>query len=288
MNFSQYDQNALDLAKNFKYPEKSIWKSIREVVNTPFDLAGNLIDSIPGIGEALNKSTNGLVTLFNEAAAYTVRKNAILEEFRNDGNQFINSLDDIFKLNLENVDKTVGHLATKYNALAAAEGATVAGAPYLAGPAMPAAALAAIVADVPVFTGLCLRAIGEYATYYGFDIDRQEERAYALYILGLTSTSTSARNALIANLTKLSTQMAKKVAWRELDNSIFVNIVKQIAQSFGIRVTKGKLAMVVPLAGIGINTGFNTYMMNKVCDASYILYRERFLSIKYSNKNLIS
>lgn len=288
MNLSKYDQNALALAKDFKYPEQSIWTSIRDAVNAPFEKAGDLINSIPGVDDAFSKAASGLVTLFSTAATYSVRQDAIFEEFRNDGHKNIYSLKDIQSLSLEDIDKTVGYLKAKYNGIAAAEGLAVAGAPYLAGPAMAAAAVAAIAADVPLFTGLCLRAIAEYATYYGFDINRQEEQAYALHILDLSSTSTKGRDIILAQLRKISMQLAKKAAWRELDKNLFVKIIKSIAESLGIRITKGKLAMVVPLAGITVNTGFNTFMMNKVCDTAYIMYRERFLATHYNNADLIS
>ena len=46
-------------------------------------------------------------------------------------------------------------------------------------------------------SGLNLRAIGEYATYYGFDIGRQEERLFALNVLGLASSPSDAAKAVV-------------------------------------------------------------------------------------------
>ena len=44
----------------------------------------------------------------------------------------------------------------------------------------PIAGAAAIAADVTALLGLNLRAVGEYATYYGFDINKQEERLLSM------------------------------------------------------------------------------------------------------------
>jgi hypothetical protein len=48
-----------------------------------------------------------------------------------------------------------------------------------------------------------------------------------------------------------------------------------------MRLTKAKLAEVIPGAGAVIGGGFNAYFTAKVCDAAYFLYRERFLAEKY-------
>lgn len=246
------------------------------------------MDNIPWVGDAINKATEGLVVLLNDAAKYTVRKEAIFEEFRNDGYITVKKIEDIRQLELECIDKTVGLLATKYNSLAAAEGGAIAGGPLLAGPGYPVAMAAAIAADIPIFTGLCLRAIGEYATYYGFDIDEQAERAFMLNILGLSSTTTStARRAILANLAKIAKNVASNTAWKVLNEHYFVILVKKIAEQFGIRVTKGKLAMVIPAAGVLFNGGVNVYMMNEICNISYILYRERYVAQYRGDPSLI-
>jgi len=53
-----------------------------------------------------------------------------------------------------------------------------------------------------------LRAIGEYATYYGFDIHKQEERLFAMNVLGLASSPTDASKALaMAQLVRIRTDV---------------------------------------------------------------------------------
>jgi hypothetical protein len=53
------------------------------------------------------------------------------------------------------------------------------------------------------------------------------------------------------------------------------------AKALAIRLTKAKLAQLIPAAGAAIGGGFNAHYTSKVCDAAYFLYRERFLARKY-------
>jgi hypothetical protein len=142
--------------------------------------------------------------------------------------------------------------------------------------------LPAIAPDVVALITLNLRAIGEYATYYGFDVSKQEERLFALNVLGLASSpSDSAKGLAMAQLVRIAQDVAKKNAWQQLEQHAFVQLIQQIATALGVRLTKAKLAQVIPLAGGAIGGGFNAYFTNKVCDAAYFLYRERFLASRY-------
>jgi hypothetical protein len=111
---------------------------------------------------------------------------------------------------------------------------------------------------------------------------RQEERLFAFHVLGLASSPTDASKAVaMAQLLRISQDVAKKVTWKELEKNTFVKIIQQISKSLGIRLTKAKLAQVIPALGAAVGGGFNAYFTMKVCDAAYYLYRERFLAQKY-------
>jgi hypothetical protein len=136
--------------------------------------------------------------------------------------------------------------------------------------------------DIPALITLNLRAIGEYAAYYGFDTSRQEERLFAFNVLGLASSPTdSSKSHAMAQLIKISQDVAKKATWQELEKNAFVKIIQEIAKALGIRLTKAKLAQAIPAIGAAVGGGFNAYFTMKVCDAAYYLYRERFLAEKY-------
>jgi hypothetical protein len=105
---------------------------------------------------------------------------------------------------------------------------------------------------------------------------------FALNVLGLASSPTGASKAVaMAQLVKIAKEVAQKKTWKDLEKHVFVQIVQRIAKTLSIRLTKAKLAQVIPAAGAAIGGGFNAYYTSKVCDAAYFLYRERFLARKY-------
>ncbi|WP_086555084.1 EcsC family protein [Acetobacter sp. DmW_043] len=272
MMLSAYEENALLEIRQWKNPDKSWLSSALSAINKPLDLAGDAIMSAPWVGDILKKIMMGVLELANDAAQWSVDSSAIFKEFRGDGHD-VENLSDISKLDLEKVDLTVGWLASKYKGLLAAEGA-VAGAVGLPGLAI----------DVPTLLLGCLRAVGEYATYYGFDVNNQKERIYALNVISFASSPTDTAKAVaMAQLTKISGDIAKKATWKELEKSVFVKMVQEIAKQLGIRLTKSKLAQVVPAMGAVAGGGFNAYYVSKVCESAHNLYRERFIIEKSNN-----
>ena len=57
--------------------------------------------------------------------------------------------------------------------------------------------------------------------------------------------------------------MAKKQTWKQLEQHAFVKVIQQIAKALGIRLTKAKLAQVLPLTGAAVGGGFNAYFTAK-------------------------
>src|SRR5207244_465592 len=87
------------------------------------------------------------------------------------------------------------------------------------------------------------RAVGEYASYFGFDVSLQNERLFALNILGLASSGSAASKGLaMAQLVRIAQDAAKKKAWKVLEQHAFVQVIQQISKALGIRLTKDKLA----------------------------------------------
>lgn len=268
---SEYESTSLKGIHAWKSPTLGWFGMAMKAVNWPIDQAADLVTSVPGVKWVLEKTALGLLNLINDAAQWTVRPNSIYQEFAKAGFENVKKPRDVYALDLEDVDHVVGWLGAKYKSLAAAEGA-----------ATGTAGLPGIPADVAALVALNLRAIGEYATYYGFDIASQRERLFALNILGLASSPTdAAKQVAMAQLVKIAKEAAAKKAWKELEKHAFVQIVKRIAQAVGTRLTKAKLAQLLPVSGALIGGGFNVYYTSKVCDAAFFLYRERFLAEKY-------
>jgi len=271
---SGYEQSAISAIHAWKNPTTTQWDQALKLIHKPLDLAGDVAMRIPGIEWVIDKAFRGLIGLLGDGAALTVRPQAILAEFKPP----VSSLEALAAVDLENVDRAIGFLATKYKSLALAEGAA-AGAAGMAGPVVGGAAIAA---DITALLALNLRAVGEYATYYGFDVSRQEERLFALNVLGLASSPSDAAKAVaMSQLVKIAKLAAQRKTWKELEKHVFVQIVQRIAKALAIRLTKAKLAQIIPVAGAAIGGGFNAHYTSRVCDAAYFLYRERFLARKY-------
>ncbi len=271
MNITPYDDRALQEIRAWKNPELGWFGHAMRVINWPLDRTGDLILATPGLGDAIKLSIQGLTGVCNDVAQWSVQKDAIYAEFRKAGYAGINKEADVFDIKLEDIDKMLGWLAAKYKGIALAEGAGAG-----------AAGLPGIPSDLIALIALNLRAIGEYATYYGFDVHSREERLFAMNVLGLASSPNDTSKSLaMSQLIRIARDVAKKRSRAQLENQAFLQVVQRIARALGIRLTKVKLGQLVPAAGVAVGGGFNAYFTAKVCDASYYLYRERFLAQKY-------
>jgi hypothetical protein len=271
MKITTYDDRSLKEIHEWKNPELGWFGQAMRVINWPLDKAGDLVLATPGVGDVIKLSIQGLIGVCNDMAQWSVQKETIYSEFRKAGHDGIKKESDVFDIKLEDVDKIVGWLDAKYKGIALAEGA---GTGALGLPGIPA--------DLVALISLNLRAIGEYATYYGFNVNSQEERLFAMNVLGLASSPTDASKGLaMAQLVRIAQDVAKKRTWKELEKHAFVQVFQQIAKAIGIRLTKAKLSQVIPVAGAAVGGGFNAYFTSKVCEAAYYLYRERFLAHKY-------
>jgi hypothetical protein len=271
MDLPEYDQQALKAIHIWKNPEIGWFDQAMTILNWPLDKAGDFILATPGIGDAIKKSIQGITSVCNDLAQWSISTEGIYAEIRNAGHPDVRGSSDLVSLKLEQIDRIVGWLDAKYKAIALVEGA-----------ACGAAGLPGIPPDVVAIITLALRVCGEYATYYGFDVSLQNERLFALNILGLASSGTATCKGLaMAQLVRIAQDVAQKKTWMVLEQHTFVQIIQQISKALGIRLTKDKLAQAIPVAGAVVGGGFNAYFISNVCQAAYFLYRERFLAAKY-------
>ncbi|KAB7766711.1 EcsC family protein [Xanthomonas sp. LMG 12461] len=274
---SEYEKRALAQIHAWKNPRQTWFDTAMAYVNKPLEIAGHAVDRIPGFSETCSKATSGIVGLVNDLSQWSVRPDAIIEELSAISKREITGLDQIPSLDLQLVDRAIGWLDTKYEGLALLEGAAAGGTAVV----NPLVALAAIPVDLTALLAMSLRAIGEYGTYCGFDMSSQEERLFSLNILAFASSSTdSGKQAALSHLVKIAQDVAKKKTWEHLEKSVFVQACLSIAKAMGIKLTKAKLANVIPVAGAALGGGFNAYYTDKVCKAAFYLYRERFLALK--------
>jgi hypothetical protein len=268
---SKYEQQALREIRAWKSPELGALGRAMQLVNKPINAAGEALMNTPGLGQVIEKSASGVVGVANDLAHWTVRPGAIHQEYRKAGHTQIMGPSDIGQLDLGEVDRVIGWLAAKYKGIALLEGGTTG-----------AAGLAGLIVDIPALVTLNLRAIGEYATYCGFDVSTQQERLFAMNVLSLASSpSDSSKTLALAQLLRISQDVAQRRVWKNLEQRAFVALLQRLAKALGIRLTRAKLAQGVPIVGGVVGAGFNAYFTAKVCDAAYFLYRERFLTEKY-------
>lgn len=275
---SDYEETARRQIWAWKNPAQSWFDKAMAVVSWPLDKTSEVVLKTPGLGPAIRGTLSGTLGLLNDVSQWTVRPQAVLEEYRKFAGPSVVTLSDIYTLDLLTVDRVIGWLDTKYEGIALAEGAAAGGA----GTTNPAVALALIPTDVVALIGLNLRAVGEYATYCGFDVSLQQERLFALNALAYASSPTdTAKQIALAQLVRIARDVALRRTWRELENHAAVQAIQRISNALSIRLTKAKLAQMLPVAGAAIGGGFNAYYTNKVCNAAFYLYRERFLAEKY-------
>jgi len=269
---SPYEKTALEEIHAWKrclIREQGIMRVINRLLR--LDRIGEIVYRNPLYRLVIQTVTEGLITLCNDFAQKTVRKEVIYSEFREKGYKIAKAA-DIFILDLQDVDRIVNGLDAKYKAIACGEGAGTGVAGWWG-----------IALDVIALVTLNLRAIGEYATYYGFEICLLREKLFALQVLTLASSpiDKATKITTMAQLVKIAQDVAKKRTWSELEKNAAVKAIRKIAETLGLRLTKAKLAEIIPLAGAVIGGGFNAYFTSKVCRAASYLYRERFLAEKY-------
>lgn len=275
---SDYEELARSQIWRWKNPEQSWFDKTMAVVLWPLDKTAETVLKTPGLGPALQKALAGALGVINGASQWSVRPDAILEEYRQFTRTQVQALSDLYTLDLQAVDRVIGWLDTKYEGIALAEGAAAGGSSVL----NPLVALALIPADVVALLSLNLRAVGEYATYCGFDVSTQQERLFVLNVLAYASSPTDASKQIaLAQLVRIARDVALRKTWKDLEKHAAVQAIQQIAKALSIRLTKAKLAQVVPVAGAVVGGGFNAYYTTKVCRAAFYLYRERFLAAKY-------
>ena len=202
---SEYENTAIDQIHAWKTPELTWFGQALKVINWPLSKAGDAVLSTPGLGDAIRKSISGIVSVSNDVAQWSVRPEAIYGKYSKSG-YHVDDAQSLHELDLEDIDETVGYLGAKYKGFAVAEGA-VTGATGVAG----------LILDIPALVLLNLRAIGEYATYYGFDTSLQSERLFALHVLGLASSPTdSSKQVAMSQLIRIARDVAARRTWQKL------------------------------------------------------------------------
>ncbi|MDX1428887.1 MAG: EcsC family protein [Rhodothermales bacterium] len=237
-----------------------------------YNAATDQLRRIPGFDWTVENVVGGILNLINEITQDWVPQSTVFGRFAEQGHTVVD-LADIRGLDLASADAVSESLPTTYRNIAAVEGAATG---YVG--------LAGIATDIVALVALNLRAAGETATSYGFDISRDEERFFALSLLDrVAQPSTKAKNLTLSPMVSLTNRLARQQAFELLEQAALNGAISRITKSLGIHLTRAKLAQIAPVTGAVVGGGYNAYYTSRVCKTARLLYRRRFLMDKYGS-----
>ncbi|WP_426567988.1 EcsC family protein [Streptomyces canus] len=206
----------------------------------------------------------------------------------------VESLPDLRRLDLKQIDAVHGRAASWYYPAAAALSGAGAGLAISGGQLAIAASAGAaaapsggaiagaFAADTAAVLGLASRAVGHVSLFYGYDPEQPAEKLFAMSVVNAGSASSAtAKNAAMADISKLTQALFKGKTWEVLNDAVVTKVAKKFAEAFGFRLTKKGLGKVVPAVGIVVGSTLNWATLEGIIDAAEMAYRRRFLLEKY-------
>jgi hypothetical protein len=210
-----------------------------------------------------------------------VDRDAVLRKVGSRSGRPVRELEELRSVDLRTLDALVATLDRKYIAAASASGGTAGAASTLPGGSL--LALGALGADVVATSALLLRAIASYGAHYGRDLTSPEEAQFAVGILSLGAVAghASVRKQLVDELHAVSALLAAGATWAELSRLSSVKALQAVFDKLGVRLTKRKLAQVIPFFGAAAGGTLGAVLADNTCQAAYMQYRRRYLLDKY-------
>lgn len=264
-----YEAQVRDEIEAWKNPNKGVLDKTLATLNAPIVKAGEALMAAPQFGDTLKQATEKTIVSLSDAANWTLDVQEVVKAYQNEtdtNGSVIKDLNDIQHLPIATVDKQVKLLKSKYVAVTSAQGV-----------ATGVVGWAGIPADIVGLITANLRAISEYATYYGFDMSEKSEQLFAMSLLAVaTSASAEERQAALDN--PFSTiEEPETLTFNEVNEKVVSRVVRQTAIKVATNMVKTKAAQLIPAVGAVVAGGVNAHYTSSVCEAAYQCYRERFL-----------
>lgn len=272
------------------------WKhTIEAQASTAATKARIAINRVPGADAAIDvadaaivKAMEGLHTTLVERGLNSVKPAGVYQMFADEG-VAVTSYDELRTLDLVVCDRSIPRRRERYIVLVVAEGVAsslaVTGAEVSAtvtGGTTLAVAVSAVTVDVTTVMVGMGRIVALVAAHYGYDVRDPEEQVFAAGVIAYSAAGNSAEKAAaLASLSRLTQQMMRRATWQQLQQHQLVTVIRRMFTSLGLRMTKRKLAQVVPIVGAVINGGLNARIAHQTFDRSQKAYRLRFLTEKY-------
>ncbi|MBJ7469836.1 MAG: EcsC family protein [Solirubrobacteraceae bacterium] len=316
-----YDKKAWDALERERQrqlsrsPRRLVPGPVRERAGKLGRSAHDGASSVPGFDQAedlVQEVLKAAGEVGARLAANSLWQKRIISAYSDDGHR-VALITDIQQLALRDIDKAKPSIGIGYMAAGAATGAAagvavtsgeiaalvggtaggaaggaggggIGAAPGAGAGAAPGAAVVvgAIAADTAAVLFGSAREVFHIAAYYGYDVNRPEERLRALGVLNYATASTqAAKNRAYNELQKLAGLIVRNAVWKQLDHSVITKIVRRVFELLGQRLTKRALGMALPFIGIAIGATLNAWTLSRTADGADLLYRQQFLCDKY-------
>jgi len=153
--------------------------------------------------------------------------------------------------------------------------------------------LPGLAADIPIIISFALRTIHRVGLAYGFKLETEQERQFALGILSASGANSVEEK--VAALTMLRAievtiakqtwkKMAEQAAKETLSKEAGILVLRNLAKQLGINLTKRKALQAIPVIGAGIGASVNGWYIKEVGWAARRAFQERWL---VHNKKII-
>ncbi|GAB2594328.1 hypothetical protein Aab01nite_82830 [Paractinoplanes abujensis] len=293
-NMSEYERRAWSsVLDNERRRRNGLGSRVANQVARVTKLAGAQVRKIPGAGKALEIGDEtilkGLEGGFKAIFLPAVRSASLeqrVEKLRRK-HPDLDEKSPFASLDLKDLDKgrptlTIPFLGVLESGLAsvAVTGATV--STTVSGGTTAGVAVLAVASDTVASLALLGRAVAEVAVHYGYDPREPEEELFLMGVLNYSMASSStSKTAALASLSRLTQQMMRRTTWEKLGKEPLVKVLLQIFKLLGVRLTKARLAQVVPIAGGIVAAGLSFTMLHSAIDDATRLYRARYLAEKH-------
>ena len=263
------------------------WKSQKDgLVTKALNVAGKPIDWVyekvlPGsVQKTVGKAVSGFIEMLKDAAQWTYPDKNIVKEARKVGIE----IDDHRQLRDYDIKK-LDQIARRYFSSNKIIGA-------LEGAGCGLGGFALIAADIPLLFTVSFRAVQQIGSSYGFDMEDPDMLPVVMSVFNAGATaSEAAKTAALADMRVTTIAFSKNWTYKKVAETTQTGIVtqllkertKRLPKDIANNITKRKLAQVIPLVGSVIGAGFNYWFLSNTVRASYMIFRDMHLNMRYDS-----
>jgi hypothetical protein len=237
---------------------------------------------VPGsVQKTVGKAVIGFIEMLKDAAQWTYPDKSIVKEARKLGIEIYHHR-QLRDYDVEKLDQIARRYFNSNKIIGALEGAGCG----LGG-------LALIAADIPLLFTVSFRAVQQIGSSYGFDMEDPDMLPIVMSVFNAGATaSEAAKTAALADMRVAAIAFSKNWTYKKVAERTQTGIVtqllkertKRLPKDIANNITKRKLAQVIPLVGSAIGAGFNYWFLSNTVRASYMIFRDMHLSMKYDSE----